>query len=151
MECLPCVASMSNVSQLKLFPALWKHCEFQCIFKTMTDAFWVWSATAAHLLHRRTRDDLKVFSAVFLQKQSVKSLEYLLDVILWEKGILLLSAGGKLILHFHLAEVPSLSCFHVNRSILFLSHSASLSVALWWTAHREHKDSSIRDESTENF
>lgn len=34
-----------------------------------------------NLLHRWTCDDLKVFSAVFLLKQGVQSLEYLLDVI----------------------------------------------------------------------
>lgn len=34
-----------------------------------------------NLLQRWTGDDLKVFSAVFLLKQSVQSLEYLLDVI----------------------------------------------------------------------
>lgn len=38
-----------------------------------------------YLLHRWTCNDLKVFSAVFLLKQGVQSLEYLLDVILWEK------------------------------------------------------------------
>lgn len=34
-----------------------------------------------NLLHRWTCNDLKVFSTVFLLKQSVQSLEYLLDVI----------------------------------------------------------------------
>lgn len=38
--------------------------------------------------------------------------------------IQLLSAGGKLKLNFHLASVPSLSCYHVNRNNLVLSHSA---------------------------
>lgn len=41
--------------------------------------------TLLYLLHRWACDDLKVFSAVFLLKQSVQSLEYLLDVILWKK------------------------------------------------------------------
>lgn len=45
----------------------------------------------------------------------MQSLEDLLDVILWKEAILLLSAGGKLTLRFHLAYVPLLSCFHVNR------------------------------------
>lgn len=41
--------------------------------------------TVLHLLHRWTCDDLKVFSTVLLLKQGVKSLKYLLDVILQEE------------------------------------------------------------------
>lgn len=74
-------------------------------------------ACELYLLCRRTGDNLKVFSAVFLHKQGVQSPEDLLDVILRQGEriyIQLLSAGGKLILNFLLASVPSLSCFHVN-------------------------------------
>lgn len=39
--------------------------------------------TVPYLLHRWTRNDLKVLSTVLLLKQGVQSLEYLLDVILW--------------------------------------------------------------------
>lgn len=87
--------------------------------------------TVLHLLHRWTCDDLKVFSTVFLLKQGVKSLKYLLDVILQKKkegkkkSHPITECWRKIKPHFHLASVPLLSCFHVNHWILSLPHSAS--------------------------
>lgn len=49
---------------------------------------------------------------------------------------------GKLIQHFHLASVPLLSCFHVNRSD-FVGLSFGFHLAPWWTINRQRKDFSI--------
>lgn len=97
--------------------------------------------TVLYLLCRWACNDLKVFSTVFLLKQGMQSLEDLLDVILWKEAILLLSAGGKLTLHFHLAYVPPLSWFPCQP--LGFCRVCRLHLAPWWTVHRQHKDFSI--------
>lgn len=84
-ECSPCLSwyTLFNVSSLKLLSAVLDAAAV--LLKLSQMPLGSANPTVLYLLHRWTCNDLKVFSTVFLLKQSVQSLEYLLDVILWKK------------------------------------------------------------------
>lgn len=75
---------LSNVPPLKLLSAILDVAAV--LLKLCYVPLGCANLTAMYLFHRWTCNDLKVFSAVFLLKKGMQSLEHLLDVILWKKS-----------------------------------------------------------------